>query len=186
MIPEVATNLAPNMRVVPALCLDMDGTVRRSSSGATFIKNFQDIELMPGIEKLIWRYRNLGWLIFGISNQAGVAHGFKLPMEIEAEMDATLKQFVNNPFHSVQYCYHDGKGKIEPYNHRSLGRKPDIGMLYVMEIEAWKEGYVVDWDNSLFVGDRLEDEVCAQRAGIPFRHIDSFLKEPHEFKIPHQ
>lgn len=182
-MPEVVTNLAPNMKVVPALCLDFDGTIRRSASGKTFIENSRDIELMPGIEHLIWRYRNMGWLIFGISNQAGVAHGFKLPMEVELEMDVTLKQFKQNPFHSVQYCYHDGKGKIEPYNHRSLGRKPDIGMLYLMEIEAWKAGYVVDWDKSLFVGDRPEDEECAKRAGITFRHIDSFLNEPHTFTI---
>ncbi len=182
-MPEVVTNLGPHMQVKPALCLDFDGTIRRSRSGETFIKNFQDIELMPGIERLIWRYRDMGWLIFGISNQAGVAHGFKLPLEIENEMEATLKLFQKNPFHSVQYCYHDGKGKIEPYNHRSLGRKPDIGMLYQMEIEAWGAGYVVDWDNSLFVGDRPEDEECAKRAGITFRHIDSFLNEPHTFKI---
>lgn len=183
MQQEVVTNLGPHMKLRPALCLDMDGTVRRSASGKIFIENSRDIELMPGIENLIWRYRNIGWMIFGISNQAGVAHGFKLPLEVENEMDVTLKLFKVNPFHSVQYCYHDGKGKIEPYNHRSLGRKPDIGMLYVMEIDAWEAGFVVDWDNSLFVGDRPEDEECAKRAGIKFRHIDSFLNEPHEFKI---
>jgi len=183
MSQEVVTNLGPHMQVKPALCLDFDGTIRRSASGQTFIKNHQDIELMPGIENLIWRYRNMGWLIFGITNQAGVAHGFKLPMEVELELETTIKLFKINPFHSVKSCYHDGKGKIAPYNHRSLGRKPDIGMLYMMESEAWEGGYVVDWDNSLFVGDRPEDEECAKRAGIKFIHIDSFLNEPHTFII---
>lgn len=183
MSEELVTNLAPSIKVVPALCLDFDGTIRRSASGKTFIENSRDIELMPGIERLIWRYRNMGWLILGISNQAGVAHGFKLPMEVELEMDVTLKQFVNNPFHIVKFCYHDGKGRIAPYNKRSLLRKPDIGMLAVMETEAFNQGFVIDWDNSLFVGDRPEDEECAKRAGIPFRYIDSFLKEPHTFKI---
>lgn len=183
MNQEVVTNLAPHLKVVPALCLDLDGTVRRSKSGKTFIDNFQDIELMPGIEKTIWRYREMGWLIFAISNQAGVAHGFRLTLEIENEMDATKKLFKENPFHLMKWCYHDGKGKIEPFNHRSLGRKPDIGMLYECEVESWKYGYIVDWDNSLFVGDRPEDEECAKRAGISFKHIESFLKEPHEFKI---
>jgi len=180
---EVVTNLSESHKVKPALCLDFDGTIRRSKSGQTFIQNFNDIELMPNIEKLIWRYRNMGWLILGISNQAGVAHGFKLPLEIEHEMDTTLKLFKQNPFHIVKFCYHDGKGKIEPYNHRSLLRKPDIGMLAIMESEAWNEGFVIDWDNSLFVGDRLEDEQCAKNAGIAFRHIDSFLNEPHTFNI---
>lgn len=182
MNKEIVTNLS-NHKVSPALCLDFDGTIRRSKTGETFIKNFQDIELMPGVEKIIWRYRSLGWLIFGISNQGGVAHGFKLPMEIELEMETTLSLFKNNPFHLVKFCYHDGKGKIEPYNHRSLLRKPDIGMLAIMESEAYNEGFIVDWDKSLFVGDRPEDEQCAKNAGIEFRHIDSFLNEPHEFVI---
>lgn len=180
---ETVSNLSENHKIVPALCLDFDGTIRRSKSGATFIKNFEDIELMPNIEKIIWKYKQMGWLILGISNQAGVAHGFKLPMEIELEMDTTLKLFKVNPFHIVKFCYHDGKGKIEPYNHRSLLRKPDIGMLAIMEMEAWDKGYVIDWDNSLFVGDRTEDEQCAKNAGIKFRHIDSFLNEPHTFEI---
>jgi D-glycero-D-manno-heptose 1,7-bisphosphate phosphatase len=180
---DVVINLAPSIKVVPALCLDFDGTIRRSKSGQTFIQNFQDIELMPGIEKIIWRYRNMGWLIFGISNQGGVAHGFKLPVEVENEMDATLKLFERNPFHIVKFCYHDGKGKISPFNYRSLLRKPDIGMLALMEAEAYNAGHIVDWDKSLFVGDRSEDEQCAKNAGIRFRHIDSFLNEPHEFKI---
>lgn len=180
---EVVTNLSERHQLKPALCLDFDGTIRRSKSGQTFIQNFNDIELMPNIEKLIWRYRNMGWLILGISNQAGVAHGFKLPLEIETEMDTTLNLFKQNPFHIVKFCFHDGKGKIEPYNHRSLLRKPDIGMLAIMESEAWNEGYVIDWDNSLFVGDRPEDEQCAKNAGISFRHIDSFLNELHTFEL---
>lgn len=181
--PEVVTNLAPSMKVLPALCLDFDGTVRKSKSGEPFIKNFEDIELMPDIERIIWRYRNMGYLILGISNQAEVAHGFKLPMEIENELEATFRLFNKNPFHLVKWCYHDGKGSIAPYNKRSLCRKPDIGMLALMENEAFGFGIIVDWDNSLFVGDRKEDEECALRASIRFRHIDSFLNEPHTFEI---
>lgn len=61
---EVVTNLSEKHQVKPALCLDFDGTIRRSKSGQTFIQNFNDIELMPNIEKIIWRYRNMGWRIF--------------------------------------------------------------------------------------------------------------------------
>jgi D-glycero-D-manno-heptose 1,7-bisphosphate phosphatase len=177
------TNLSPNHQVVPALCLDFDGTIRRSKSGETFIQGPNDIELMPGIEKIIWQYRNMGWLIVGISNQAGVAHGFKLPDDVENEMAATLALFKNNPFHVVKWCYHDGKGKVEPYNHRSLLRKPGTGMLALAEFDAWNNGFVIDWDKSLFVGDMADDENCAKNAGIAFRHIDSFLYEPHVFEI---
>lgn len=176
-------NLSEGHKVKPALCLDFDGTIRRSKSGQKFIQNFADIELMPNIEKLIWMYRKMDWIILGISNQAGVAHGIKLPFELEREMEETLKLFDKNPFHIVKFCFHDGAGRIEPYNHRSLLRKPNIGMLAIMEVEAWNKGIVIDWNRSLFVGDRPEDEQCAENAGIKFRHINSFLNEPHTFNF---
>ena len=169
-------NLAPHIQVMPALCLDWDGTIRRSKSGAQFIKNYQDIELMPGIEEKIWQYRNKGYLIIGVSNQGGVAYGIKLPIEIDYEMEKTLGLFKSNPFHVVKMCYHMEKGYIEPYCHRSLLRKPDIGMLAVAEFDCFEAGYVIDWNNSLFVGDRPEDEQCAKNAGIAFQHIDQFLQ----------
>lgn len=169
--------------VCPALCLDLDSTVRRCKSGKPFIETVDDIEIMPAIESLIWKYRELNWLIFGISNQAGVSWGFKTTVDVEKEVDATTSLFKENPFHIIKTCFHDAKGKVFPYNYRSLGRKPDIGMLFLMEVEALHHGYVVDWDKSLFVGDRSEDEECAKNARIKFRHIHSFLNEPHEFQI---
>ena len=174
---ETVTNLSPSHVLKPALCLDFDGTIRQSKTGSTFIKNFNDIELMPGIEDLIWKYRDNGFLILGISNQAGVAHGFKLPLEVENEMMKTFNLFKKNPFHSAKQCYHDGKGKIEPYCHRSLLRKPAYGSLAIMEVECYNAGFIIDWDNSLFVGDRPEDEQCAIAAGIAFKHINDFLQE---------
>lgn len=179
---EKQTNLAVGIKFTPALLVDLDGTVRRSKTG-DFIKNFNDIELMPGIEKLLWIYHKMGWLIIGISNQGGVAHGHKLPMEIELELDTTLKLFKQNPFHIVKMCMHMEGGNIEPFNHRSLCRKPDIGMLALAEQDAYMGGYVIDWNNSLFVGDRPEDEECAKNARIKFEHIDSFLVSPKEFTI---
>jgi D-glycero-D-manno-heptose 1,7-bisphosphate phosphatase len=167
----------------PALCLDLDGTVRRTKSGNAFIQSLDDIELMPGIEKIIWKYREHGYLILGISNQGGVAHGFKSVSEIMEEVDATVGLFKVNMFDMVKCCYHDEKGTTEPYNHRSLLRKPNIGMLALMETTAWQNGIIIDWNNSLFVGDRPEDEQCAKNAEIPFQHIDDFLNSPHTFTV---
>ncbi|TGJ99827.1 hypothetical protein EHO57_13775 [Leptospira langatensis] len=164
-----------NLEVRPALCLDFDGTVRRSKRGLDFHEGTADIELVPGIEEKIWQFRNARHLILGISNQAGVAWGFKSPNQVSAEMDYTLSLFSKNPFHLVKYCFHDAKGSLFPYNYRSLLRKPDIGMLALMEVESFQEGFIIDWDRSLFVGDRPEDEACAKNAGIAFQHISEFL-----------
>ena len=180
---DTPSNLAPAIKVAPALCLDFDGTIRKSKSGKQFIENADDVELMAGIEKIIWIYRNMGWLIVGISNQGSVSFGYKRPSHIEKEMQATFDLFKNNPFHIVKFCYHMEGGKVEPFNHRSMLRKPNIGMLALAEFEAWEEGYMIDWDKSIFVGDRPEDEHCAINANIKFHHIDQFLSMPHTFNI---
>lgn len=162
-----------NGTTFPALCLDLDGTIRRSKSGG-FINGPGDVELFPGIEAKIWEYRDRGYLIFGISNQGAVAHDIKTVFDVEAELDATIALFESSPFHLIKQAFSMADGKCFPYNKRSLWRKPDIGMLAACEAEVFDEGYVVDWDNSLFVGDRPEDQECAKRAGIPFQWAIEF------------
>lgn len=158
----------------PALCLDLDGTVRYSLNGK-FINKPEDIALFPDVEAKIWQYRNEGYLIFGITNQGGVAYGYKTPQDNDAEIDKTCSLFGQNPFHIIKSCLHHPKGSHEPYNHRSLLRKPDVGMLALCEVDAWEAGFIVDWDNSIFVGDRPEDMECAERAGIEFQWAWQFF-----------
>lgn len=166
-----------------ALCLDLDGTVRRSKSGQEFIQGPDDIELIPGVEKLISMYDNMGYMVFGITNQGGVAWGFKTIEQVSEEIKATIDLFKTNPFAIIHACPFDPRGKVEPYNMRSLNRKPDVGSLAICEFQCAQHGVIIDWDNSLFVGDRPEDEECAKRAGILFMHIDQFLTHPHTFTI---
>lgn len=163
------------MQLTKILCLDLDGTVRRSKSGKPFIEGPDDIEIIPGVKERIVHYRNLSYNIYGVSNQAGVAHGFKTLDQVNAEMKATIR-LLDLPYISIVACPYDGKGKVPGYNWRSLCRKPDYGMLVMIEQELCKWKLAPDWDNSLFVGDRPEDEECAKSAGIPFMHIDEFLK----------
>lgn len=163
----------PN-KLTPALCLDLDGTIRYSKTG-DFISSPDDIALYPGAEAKIWKYRDNGFLIFGVTNQGGVAYGFKTPADNDAEIEATIRLFERNPFHVIKACLHMVGGKVEPYNHRSLLRKPQIGMLALCEIDAWAQGYIVDWDHSLIVGDRPEDEHLARNASISFQWAWDFF-----------
>lgn len=170
-------NIIFDKKTKPALILDFDGTIRRPKSGNKFIQNEKDIELIPGIEEKINHYKENGYLIMGITNQAGVAHGFKEPHDVGAETNQTLLLFEKNPFYIIEKCFCDEKGNVEPFNHKSLMRKPQIGMLVMMEQKSWDDDYIIDWNNSLMVGDREEDEHCAQNAQIPFKYIDNFLNE---------
>jgi len=160
--------------IVPALCLDLDGTVRKSKTGV-FINGPKDIELLPGVEEKIWEYQKKGFYIVGITNQGGVAHGLKTTEQFCEERDATFDLFNQNPFDAVLVCFNDPKGKVAPYNIRSLSRKPDYGMLARAEVEAYLDGLCIYWDNSLFVGDRPEDEACAKAARVPFQWAWDFF-----------
>jgi D-glycero-D-manno-heptose 1,7-bisphosphate phosphatase len=162
------------MQVKPALCLDLDGTVRYSKNGK-FINKPEDIALFEGVETVLHDYRDRGFLIFGISNQGGVAYGLKTPAQEHAELDTMIALFQRNPFDLIKTCWHHPGGKAFPFNYRSLFRKPSIGMLAQCEYECFNAGLVVDWDKSLFVGDRPEDEQCAAAAQIPFHWAHEFF-----------
>jgi D-glycero-D-manno-heptose 1,7-bisphosphate phosphatase len=177
VFPDKKQIMVSDVTLKPALCLDFDGTIRYSMSGE-FIDGPDDIELFADVEEKLWRWRDIGYLLLGISNQGGVAYGFKTPHDIENELDATMALFEKNPFHMVKMCYHHEGGKIEPYNTRSMLRKPDIGMLVLCEYECFENGYMIDWANSLFVGDRPEDQECARNAGIAFQWAWDFFGRP--------
>lgn len=49
-------------------------------------------------------------------------------------------------------------------------------MLAKAEIDAYAEGIIIDWSNSLFVGDRQEDADCAKNAMIEFRWSEDFFE----------
>lgn len=175
-------NFAPGFKAFPALVLDLDGTVRRSKSGQVFIQGPDDVELIPGMDPIIKQFRDNKWLILGITNQAGVAHGFKSPRQISEEIIETQGLFSFKPaFDGIKACLFDEKGSCHPFNYRSVCRKPMYGALALFESEFFGRGIVIDWDKSLFVGDRPEDEECAKSAGITFISAENFLATTHSF-----
>jgi D-glycero-D-manno-heptose 1,7-bisphosphate phosphatase len=160
--------------VKPALCLDFDGTIRYSVSGK-FIETPGDIRLFDGVEEKIWEYKEQGYLICGITNQGGVAFGFKTEEDHNKEVERTLSLFKKNPFDLIQVSFNHPKGRAFPYKFRSLMRKPDYGMLVLCEAQAKESGIIIDWDESIFVGDREEDQQCAESAEVKFISANEFF-----------
>ena len=70
--------------------LDLDGTVRRSKSGATFINDPEDQELIPGVMDAMQAVSNAGHNMIAITNQRGVAAGHKSLEECICEQQITL------------------------------------------------------------------------------------------------
>lgn len=179
------------MQLTKILCLDMDGTVRRSKSGKIFIEGPDDIEIIPGMKERILHYQSLGYLVMGVTNQGGVAHSLKPYKQISEENHATaiLLGFPDDViFEAIYYCPYHEKGNHPDFAFRSLHRKPYIGMLCQIESDLINAEIIPDWDNSLFVGDRPEDEQCAKTADIPFMWAHDFLKtrEEEDYKTTQQ
>jgi len=168
----------------PAIVCNLDGTIRFNPDGE-YINGPDDIALYDGVIEALWRYRKKGYLIFGVTNQGGVAHGHKTPEGHQAEMRQTRRLAEQQhedgwPFHQVKACFYMASGSEEEYAFRSLRRKPRYGMLAVLEDEAQRQkgaSYIIDWDESIMIGDRDEDMACAQSAGVTFYHAEDWHAE---------
>jgi len=171
--------------VRPALVLDLDGTVRRSRKTGSFVEDPDDVEIFPGVEAKLWEYAKRDFMIFGVTNQGGVAHGHKTPHQVDKDSEATCRAFDRNPFHTIKAALHDPRGTVAPWNIRSLFRKPGYGMLAELELECFARGVAIDWDASLFVGDRPEDEEYALAARVPFKWAWEFFEReaPPDAKV---
>lgn len=167
------------------LFLDLDGTVRQTKSGATFISDPYDQELIPGVENSIDCYRDAGWLVIGVTNQGGVLAGHKTLENCFLEQRQTLKLipqmsmllFCTNNGDSM-YRYLRGSKLERPIlsGSKRYGnfRKPNPGMF------IFGLGYF-DTDEkpeqALMVGDRIEDQQAASNANIQFMWAEEWRKQ---------
>lgn len=167
------------------LLIDLDGTIRAPKSGGAFIQEPTDQRPLPRAMEALNHYANEGWIISGVSNQAGVAAGHKSFEQCRDEQLYTLKLFPQ--IKSIHFCPDfDGKecyccdrvsGMLCALHDRlnrpdlvGSFRKPNAGMIYAA---IWGEIPQGEFpEEILFVGDRPEDEQAAKTACIPFKWAD--------------
>jgi D-glycero-D-manno-heptose 1,7-bisphosphate phosphatase len=154
---------------------DLDGTLRETISGKTFINEPHDQKAIEGTQKALAYYQEKGFVMIGITNQGGVAAGHKSLQSAIEEQRITLQLFpeLSEIFFCTTYegdnCYQVSqteKGvllcaapirKDVPVS----CRKPNYGMLLL----AAKGNIGKDcW----MIGDRPEDQQCAEDAGVKF------------------
>lgn len=160
------------------LLLDLDGTVRKTKSGKTFINEPDDQQLIDGVVPAIGRYT--GWTFIGITNQGGVASGHKSLENAIKEQEQTLElmpildAILFCPDFDGKECWVVEPDGAQPYCVIMPGtnfRKPAPGMLWFARRLAWGWGGKLASnaiDECLYVGDRDEDEQAAAAADIPF------------------
>lgn len=155
---------------------DLDGTLRQTKSGKTFINEPDDQQPIQGAKEALSYYQSKGFTCIGITNQGGVAAGHKSLQDAIEEQRITLKLFPELaqiyfcPNYGGESCYQlSQNGQIrefkapQPEGYIDVScRKPGHGMLIIAARP------LADLSDCWMIGDRPEDQACAADAGAKF------------------
>ena len=142
-----------------ALFLDRDGVINEDIG---YLHKIKDCKFMSGIFDFCKKYKQDGYKLIIVTNQAGIAKGKYTEQDYEL-----LKEYIHSEFKKQDceitaeyYCpYHiDG---IVPYNRNSFYRKPNPGMI----LRAAKD-YDINLAKSVLIGDNETDILAGKTAGI--------------------
>ena len=113
-----------------------------------------------------------GYLVFIVTNQAGIARGYYDAAAVEALhewMQAELA-LVGAHFDDVRYCPHHPEGIVPELSISCDCRKPSPGMLSSL-IEQWHP----DLSRSFMIGDSDKDAAAGDALGILSKKIEPSL-----------
>lgn len=169
------------------LLIDKDGTLVHATHG-TFVDAPWHQAPIAGVSAKLDRYVAQGWKIAIISNQGGIAAGHKtlesafLEFRFALELFPQVSEAYFCPDFEGRDCWRvwgDCKGEhriLYGNGWTSIGyklapfRKPDPGMLQLAsDVHAPEQ--------TLYVGDRPEDEGAASAANIEFLWAHDFLRD---------
>jgi D-glycero-D-manno-heptose 1,7-bisphosphate phosphatase len=167
------------IREYKLVLFDRDGTLTQPASGEKFPKSVNDQQWIDGRLERLHQLQEQGVHTAIITNQGGAAWGI---FEPDAMCEMLSKQCKEGKIDTFFVCFHDTgqKAKASPKTIRELTgdeayqgyaalykdfyrRKPGPGML----IEAM-DHFGIDRHDTLMVGDREEDRLAAEAAGVSF------------------
>ncbi len=149
----------------PAAFLDRDGTLNHDDGYTYKIEKFRWIE---GAKAAIRLLNDAGYLVFIVTNQAGIARGY-----YDAAAVDTLHHWMQCElatagahFDDIRYCPHHPEGTVPEFSIVCDCRKPGTGMLKSL-IEQWHP----DISRSFMLGDSDKDAEAGAAVGIMAQKI---------------
>lgn len=158
MSSHAKARLAPPLR--PAAFFDRDGVINIDRG---YVHSADHFVLMDGAIETLRLCRSKGFLVFVVTNQAGVARGFydeAAVAVLHEHMRARLAEhgaFIDD----IRYCPHHLEGSVSSYVRACNWRKPNPGMILDL-VRHWP----VDLSRSFLVGDKTSDIEAARAAGV--------------------
>lgn len=160
------TRMAPR----PALFLDRDGVINVDHA---YVHKPDNFEFVDGVFELCRHAKRLGYLIFVVTNQAGIGRGYYSEQDFHALTEWMCRRFdaEGAPIDKVYFCPFHPEHGIGKYKLDSPFRKPGPGMI----LQAAGE-FGVDLARSVLVGDNESDIRAGLAAGVGctvlYRHGD--------------
>jgi len=150
-----------------AVFLDKDGTLIED---VPFNVEPSLIHLARGAAEGLPRLKALGFRLFVVTNQSGVARGMFEEGDLEPVMRRLqeLTATIGAPLDGFYYCPHHPEGSVARYALACDCRKPAPGLIL-----AAASDHDVDLGASWFVGDILDDVEAGRRAGCRTVLIDN-------------
>jgi D-glycero-D-manno-heptose 1,7-bisphosphate phosphatase len=136
-----------------AIFLDRDGVI--NADRADYVKSVDELIIFDYAGKAIEKFNELGYLVFVISNQQGVAKGL-ISIESLQEMQKEIEKHVEQAQGKItefKYCLHMAADNCNC-------RKPKPGM--ILEIA---EKYNINLSKSFFIGDTPKDITAGKTTG---------------------
>ncbi len=158
---ERAATLVPAIARRPAAFLDRDGVLNHDLG---YVHRTDQFQWIDGAREAVRWLNDAGYLVFVVTNQAGVAHGYydeKAVHQLHEWMQGELHRFGAH-IDGFEYSPFHPEATIAAYRCDSPLRKPAPGMILKC-LEDWP----VAPSASFLIGDRQTDLAAASAAGIP-------------------
>ncbi|WP_429945742.1 D-glycero-beta-D-manno-heptose 1,7-bisphosphate 7-phosphatase [Bibersteinia trehalosi] len=143
-----------------AIFLDRDGTINVDHG---YVHQIDDFQFIEGVGKALKQLQDQGWLLVLVTNQSGIARGYFSEdqfLQLTEWFDWSLDEDYGVVFDGIYYCPHHPEGKGE-YKQDCDCRKPKAGMFSQAIADLG-----IDPQQSVMVGDKLEDMQAAFNAGV--------------------
>lgn len=159
-----------------AAFLDRDGVINVDTN---FAHRSDDIIWIDGVFAAIRKLNDLGFFVFVVTNQSGIARGLYTEQHVH-ELHTWMASQLNAQGARIDdfaYCPHHPEAEVAAYRQVCACRKPLPGMLQTL-IQKWS----IEPTRSFMIGDRETDIQAANAANVPGYlftggSLDDFVKE---------
>lgn len=144
----------------PAVFLDRDGVINVDHG---YVHDEHDFEYIDGVFDAAKAFKDMGYLLVLVTNQSGIARGMFSEDRFLSLTQWMDWNFVDNgvELDGIYYCPHHAEHGIGDYKQDCECRKPKPGMF----ISA-RDFLKIDMANSVMIGDKAEDMMAAEAAGV--------------------